>query len=285
MGRRPTQGRLLHSARAYPAATLSAVLLALVILMALGAPLLAPYDPTAQRPAERLAGPSAGHWLGTDELGRDILSRIVVGSRTTLLAAGLSVVLAFAIGVLLGVVAGYFGGPVETIIMRAMDVMLSFPLVLLALLIVAALGPGLPNLILAVGISQIPLFARLSRSQVLTLRTREFVEAARCLGASHPRILAAHITPNILGPLGVQATTTMALAIVATSSLSFLGFGIQPPTPDWGVMINETRRFILDRPDLLFYPALAIVIVVISLNVLGDSLSVVLDPAARRQVG
>jgi len=252
-----------------------------VALTAIGAPWLAPYDPVKQRVAERLARPSVGHPFGTDDFGRDVLSRLIVGARPTLLTAALSVLIACLIGSSVGTIAGYFGGRIESVSMMFIDIMLSFPLVLLALLIVAVLGAGLVNLILAVGISQIPLFARLARSLALTLRSREYVVAGLSLGAGQLRVLRRHVVPNMLGPIGVQATTTMALAIVTTSSLSFLGFGIQPPAPDWGVMVFEARRFLFDRPDILLYPAIAIVVTVISLNVLTDSLLRLLDPTAR----
>ncbi|PYM18040.1 MAG: hypothetical protein DMD81_07040 [Candidatus Rokuibacteriota bacterium] len=273
--------RLVGAARADPVGALSAALLILVALTAIGAPWLAPYDPVKQRVAERLARPSVGHPFGTDDFGRDVLSRLIVGARPTLLTAALSVLIACLIGSSVGTIAGYFGGRIESVSMMFIDIMLSFPLVLLALLIVAVLGAGLVNLILAVGISQIPLFARLARSLALTLRSREYVVAGLSLGAGQLRVLRRHVVPNMLGPIGVQATTTMALAIVTTSSLSFLGFGIQPPAPDWGVMVFEARRFLFDRPDILLYPAIAIVVTVISLNVLTDSLLRLLDPTAR----
>ena len=271
-------------ASTYPAGALSTAFVLAIMVMATCAPWLAPYNPTTQGMAHRLARPSLAHLLGTDDFGRDVLSRLIVGSRTTLLTAILSVVLACMIGGLVGTLAGYFGGRLDAALMLAIDIMLSFPLVLLALLIVAVLGAGMLNLILAVGISQIPLFARVSRSLVLTLRSHAYVEAARSLGAGHVRILRLHVVPNMLGPIGVQVTTTMGLAIVTTASLSFLGLGIQPPTPDWGAMVFEARRFLFDRPDMLFYPAAAIVGAVVSLNVLADTLSTILDPTARRVV-
>jgi ABC-type dipeptide/oligopeptide/nickel transport system permease subunit len=275
-------GRWARLARTYPAGALSAAFIAAVFIVALWAPLLAPYNPTAQDVARRLARPSPAHVLGTDDFGRDVLSRLMVGSRTTLVTAVLSVGLACVIGVSAGTAAGYFGGRLDTTLMMGVDVMLSFPLVLLALFIVAVLGAGVVNLVLAVGMSQIPLFARLSRALALVLRSRGYVEAARSLGAAHGRILSRHVLPNMLGPVGVQGATTMALAIVTTASLNFLGFGIQPPTPDWGVMLFEARRFLFDRPDILFYPAATIVATVVALNALADTLSDVLDPGARR---
>lgn len=274
--------RWMRLARTYPVGAVSAAFVMSICLVALAAPVLAPYSPTVQNVAHRLVGPSLAHPLGTDDFGRDVFSRLIVGSRTTLVTAIFSVVLAGVLGVSIGTVAGYFGGRLEITLMMGVDIMLSFPLVLLALLIVAVLGAGVLNLVLAVGVSQIPLFARLSRSLVLTLRSRGYVEAARSLGAGHGRILSRHVVPNMLGPVGVQGTTMMALAIVTTSSLNFLGFGIQPPTPDWGVMLFEARRFLLDRPDILFYPAAAIVATVVALNALADTLSGVLDPTGRR---
>lgn len=277
--------RWIRLARRHPGAAVSAGFIAIIVLMAIAAPTLAPYNPTAQDVAHRLERPSAVHLLGTDDFGRDVLSRLIVGSRTTLATAVLSVVLAGLIGVSLGTTAGYFGGRIDAAATVAVEIMLSFPLVLLALLIVAVLGAGVVNLVLAVGVSQIPLFARLARSLTLALRSRGYVEAAGSIGARHGRVLLRHILPNMLGALVVQAATTMALAVVTTSSLNFLGFGIQPPTPDWGVLLFEARRFLFDRPDILFYPTAAIVATVVALNALADSLSSILDPTARRRLG
>lgn len=230
----------------------------------------------------RLQGISTVHLLGTDDFGRDIFTRLLYGSRSVLLVAFGAVAFAVGVGTLLGTIAGYRRGRFETWTMRLMDVMLSFPLVLVAIIIVVILGPGALNLIVAIGISQIPLFTRLAHSLALSVRSREFVQAAECLGATDARIVRAHILPNVLSPIVVQATTMVAVAILNATALNFLGFGIQPPSPDWGAMVSDFRRFIFDRPDLLFYPGAAIALVVLSLNLLGDGLIDVVDPAARR---
>ncbi len=265
-----------------PSALVGGAIFLAIVVSGIFAPLLTPYDPIAQDTPNRLKGISAAHLLGTDHFGRDIFTRLLYGSRTILVVAFVSIALALSVGSVLGTVAGYFGGQIESWIMRAMDVMLSFPLVLLALIIVVVLGPGVTNLILAIGISQVPLFTRLARSLTLSIRSRDFVQAAQCLGAGAGRVLGSHIAPNITPPLMVQATTTMALAILNATALNFLGFGIQPPSPDWGAMVSDFRRFVFDRPQLPLYPGAAIAITVLCINLLGDGLIALVDPTARR---
>ncbi len=260
-------------------------ILGTIALLALLAPLLTPYDPIAQNTGNRLQGISAAHLLGTDHFGRDIFTRLLYGSQTILLVATVSIAFAIGVGTLLGTLAGYHRGWIESGIMRAIDVMLSFPLILLAIIIVVVLGPGVLNLILAIGISQIPLFTRLAHSLTLSTRSRDFVQAAHCLGAPSGRILRAHILPNIAAPLFVQAATTMALAILNATALNFLGFGIQPPSPDWGAMVSDFKRFVFDQPHLPLYPGAAIAITVLSLNLLGDGLVGLVNPTARKQIG
>lgn len=256
-----------------------------VLLGGLLGPRLALYDPIAQDTPHRLQGISAAHWLGTDDFGRDIFTRLLCGAEVVLLVAFASIGFALAVGTLLGILAGYHGGHLDTLVMRTMDVMLSFPLMLLSIIIVVVLGPGVLNLILAIGISQVPLFTRLARSLTLSVRTRDFVQAAAGFGATDVRILAWHILPNIAAVLVVQATTTTSLAILNAASLNFLGLGIQPPAPDWGAMVADFRRFVFDRPELPLYPGAAIAITVLSLNLLSDGLIDLVDPTVRKNLG
>lgn len=263
---------------------ISCLVLLAILLAGVVGPLLLPYDPFQMNTAKRLLPPSAAHLLGTDHFGRDIFTRILYGSRTTLFVGAVSTSFSVTLGLILGTVAGYRSGILDSLIMRTMDVMLSFPLVLLAIIIIAILGPGLRNVIIAVGISQVPLFARLSRSLALSVRHQEFVQAAVSLGAYDGRILRIHILPNILTPIVVQGMTTVALAILSATSLNFLGLGIQPPSPDWGSMVNDFRRFIFDRPELPLYPGIALLVTVLCLNLVGDGLIELVDPTARRRV-
>jgi peptide/nickel transport system permease protein len=280
--------RLRHHGRRLvnnPAALTGGLVFLLIVLGGLVGPRLAPYDPIAQDTPRRLQGITTAHWLGTDDFGRDIFTRLLYGTQTVLLVAFASIAFALTVGTLLGIVAGYRGGPLESVVMRTMDVMLSFPLMLLSIIIVVVLGPGALNLILAIGISQVPLFARLARSLTLSVRARDFVQAAAAFGASDARILTWHIVPNIAAILVVQATTTMSLAILNAASLNFLGLGIQPPAPDWGAMVSDFRRFVFDRPELPLYPGAAIAITVLSLNLLSDGLIEWVDPTARQDLG
>jgi peptide/nickel transport system permease protein len=261
----------------------AAVLLA-VLLMALFAPWLAPFDPQLQNLEERLAPPSWSHLCGLDELGRDILSRLVYGTRISVMV-GLSVVLlAGLVGTLLGAVAGYFGGRVDALLMRVSDVFLAFPGILLAIALVAVLGPALRNVIFALVIIGWVGYARLVRGQVLQIREAEFVASARVAGASWLRILGLHILPEVLPVLTVQASLGMAGAILSEAGLSFLGLGIQPPTSSWGAMINAGRSHLLDAPHLALFPGLAILVTVMGLNFLGDGLVNALDPHGKRQI-
>ncbi|MBA2447159.1 MAG: ABC transporter permease [Chloroflexi bacterium] len=274
LGRRVGRNRL---------AALGGTFALVVVLLGVTASWVAPYDPIEQNTARRLEDPSGDHLLGTDQFGRDILSRILFGSRTTLLVSTMAVGIAVVVGGTLGLLAGYLGGRVERGVTMLVDVLLSFPLILLAIMVVVILGPGVVNLAIAIGVAQVPIFARLGRALTLAAREREFVVAARGLGATSGRIMARHLLPNIAAPLGIQATTTLALAVLSATSLSFLGLGVQPPTPDWGAMINDSKRFIFDRPELSLYPGAAIALTVLSLNLLGDGLMDELDPMARAQ--
>lgn len=257
-----------------------AVLLALVA-GAILAPFIALADPLAQTLAAQLEPPSAAHWLGTDQLGRDVLSRLLYGARISLVIGLTVVLLAGTFGTLVGLVAGYAGGAVEEGLMRLTDVFLAFPPLILAMAIAGALGPSLTNAIVAIAVVTWAIYARLTRGQVLSLRRREFIEAARSIGASRSRILLRHLLPNALAPLLVQASFDMGAAIVSAAGLSFIGFGAQPPTPEWGVMISEGRNFISTEPWLSLFPGLAILLAVGAFNVLGDGLRDALDPRLR----
>jgi len=227
------------------------------------------------------APPSLAHPLGTDELGRDVLSRLLWGGRNTLLVTGAAVAIAFVCGSALGVVAGYRGGAVDTGIMRAMDVLLALPGFLLAVAIIAALGPGMSNVIIAIGINSIPPFARLARGSTLLVRGEVYVQAARTLGASEGLIMARHVFPNIVSPLVVEATLRLATAILTASGLSFLGLGVQPPTAEWGAMLSVGRNYITSSPQLVVVPGAAILLVTLAFNAVGDGLRDALDPRHR----
>jgi len=253
-----------------------------LLLMALLAPWLAPQAPTAQSLPERLLPPSARHWMGTDELGRDVLSRTLYGARVSLLV-GISVVLgAGIVGLAIGSCAGYFGGAFDQLInVVLINSFLSFPGILLAIAFAAFLGPGLDKVILALTITGWAGYARLARAQVLKVRELEFVLAAKSLGASHARILLRHLLPNTLQPVLIQATIGMAGAILSESTLSFLGLGVIAPTPSWGAMLNDARNHLFDAPHLVVFPALAIMAAVLAFNLLGDALRDWLDPRTR----
>ncbi|TMC78005.1 MAG: ABC transporter permease [Chloroflexi bacterium] len=266
---------------------LNAAALALIgafAICAVLAPIVAPYDPLAQALGSRLEPPSPEHWLGTDQLGRDIASRLVYGARISLVIGIVVVALAGVFGTLVGLVAGYAGGLVDETLMRVTEVFLAFPPLILAMAIAGALGPSLTNAIIAIAAVTWAIYARLTRGQILSLRRREFVEAARAIGASRARILARHLLPNALAPLLIQASFDMGSAIISAAGLSFIGFGAQPPTPEWGVMISEGRNFISTQPWLSLFPGLAILFAVGSFNLLGDGLRDLFDPRLRRSV-
>jgi len=259
--------------------------LAVVVLLAVcavAAPLITPYPPTLINLGEAAAPPSASHWFGQDQIGRDILSRVLHGARLSLLVGLIAVGIAVAVGAPLGLLAGYLGGPADLLVMRMVDVMMAFPSILLALLVVTVLGPGLENAMIAVGIAAIPLFARLARASVLSVKEMEYVAAARALGQSPPWIVARHVAPNAVAPLVVQATLRIGTAILTAASLSFLGLGVQPPTPEWGAMVSEGRAYVTTAPHITIFPGLAIVLAVLGFNVLGDRLNDALNPRLRR---
>ena len=257
------------------------VIMLLLVVVAVFAPWIAPYDYAAQNLSDAFEPPCAKYWLGTDDFGRDILSRLIYGARISLQVGLFAVWLSMCVGGVLGAIAGYYGGKVDDIIMRFMDILLSIPQILLAVTIAAALGPGLLNLTIAVGIANIPSFARVVRGAVLSIVGQEFIEAAHCMGASDAWIIARHILPNCSAPIIVQATLRVAGAILA-AALSFLGLGIQPPTPEWGGMLSAARGYVRDYAYMTIFPGLAIMITIMALNFLGDGLRDAMDPKMKR---
>ena len=251
------------------------------ILVALAAPVIAPYDPLKQNLAHALAAPSREHPLGTDNVGRDVLSRVIWGTRISLVAGVVSVAIALLTGSLLGVVAGFCGGRVDGVVMRLMDAVLSFPPLVLALALGAVLGAGLTGVLIALGVVYTPTFARLMRGQVLTIKAREYVDAARALGAPGWRVAWHHVLPNATAPIVVQASLSVAFAILAEASLSFLGLGIQPPAASWGSMINAGRGYLQSAPWIVFGPGVALFVTVVGLNFVGDAIRDALDPRLR----
>ncbi|HEX7124794.1 MAG TPA: ABC transporter permease [Thermodesulfobacteriota bacterium] len=264
--------------RKSPVGLVGAGLVAAFVAASLLAPLLSPYDPLAPDFAAVLAPPSLAHPFGTDDLGRDILSRVLHGGRVSLQAGLLTVAFALAVGVPLGLAAGFFGGRVDNLVMRGIEVVLSFPTLVLALGITAVLGPKLIHALLAIGIVFVPHFARLIRGQVLSVKENDYVSAARALGASDPRVMGLHVLPNCLAPILVQSTFSVALGILIEAALSFLGLGTQPPTPSWGIMLSTGRAYLEQAPWLGLFPGLAVFATVLGFNMLGDGIRDALDP-------
>jgi peptide/nickel transport system permease protein len=280
--RRRVAGNVRHN----PLAATGVVLIVVFVFFALFAPWIAPQDPAAIHLPTRLNTPSYPHWFGTDELGRDILSRIVYGARISMLVGSSVVVSSLALGLIIGSVAGYYGGAIDRFInVVLMNAFLSFPGILLAIAFVAFRGPGIFNLVLALSLGGWVGYARLVRGQVLATREREFVEAARALGASDLRVIVRHILPNIIQPVIVQAAIGMAGAILAEATMSFLGLGVPPPTASWGTMLNDGRAHLFDAPHLVLFPALAVMLAVLSFNFIGDALRDYLDPRSRIEAG
>ncbi|HTI54682.1 MAG TPA: ABC transporter permease [Verrucomicrobiae bacterium] len=257
--------------------------LTLLILGALAAPLVSPYDPLRQDLARMLAGPSPAHLLGTDDLGRDVLTRVLYGARLSLGAACLAVAIATLAGVPIGLVAGYLGGRIDDVLMRVIDALQAFPALILAMAIAAALGPGLFNVMVAVGVVYTPRFARLVRGQVLALREEPFVESARAAGATHARVLARHVLPNVVAPIVVQVSIGVAFALLAETALSFLGVGIKPPEPSWGTDVGRGYRFMRLAPWLVFMPGTAILLTALAFNLVGDGIRDAFDPRQSRE--
>jgi peptide/nickel transport system permease protein len=267
--------------RRSPGALAGAAVVLAILLVAVFAPLLAHADPLAQNLAAQDLPPGPGHPLGTDKLGRDLFARIAYGARISIAIGFVAVGLAITLGTTIGALAGYLGGRVDELLMGAMDVMLAFPSIILAIGITTILGPSITNLMLAVGIVYIPQYARLARAAVIDVREEEFIEAARALGAMMPAILGRHVLPNILAPLLVQATLGIATAELEAAGLSYLGLGARPPAPEWGAMLNDARDYWLSAPWALVFPGVSITILVLGFNLLGDGLRDALDPKGR----
>lgn len=255
-----------------------------LILLAVFADFLFDYEEVVikQNTAIRLQGPSAEHWFGTDEFGRDILARLVHGGRISLVVGVIAVAIALTIGGTLGAISGFFGGTIDMVISRLMDILLAVPSLLLSITIVSALGPSILNLMIAIAVSSVPGYARIVRSSVMTVRDNEFVEAAKAIGANNAQIIASHILPNCLAPIIVQVSLKVASAILSTSGLSFLGLGVKAPTPEWGSMLSGGRAYLRNAPHLTLFPGLCIMLTILSLNLLGDGLRDALDPKLKQ---
>ena len=277
---------IAEAVKRQPLAAVGVVLLIVFTICAVFAPWLAPQDPAQLDLTGRLMGPSWAHWFGTDELGRDILSRTLFGARISLIVAVSVVVLSLVVGLVAGGLAGFYGGWTDTVVnIYVTNAFMALPGILLAIAFVAFMGPGLGNVILALAISGWVAYARLVRAQVMAVKEREFVEAARALGASNFRIMGRHILPNILQPLIVQAAIGMAGAVLAEATLSFLGLGVPPPAASWGSMLNDARSHLFDSPHLVFFPAIAVMLCVLSFNFIGDALRDWMDPRTRMSAG
>jgi ABC-type dipeptide/oligopeptide/nickel transport system permease subunit len=253
-----------------------------IVFMALFADIISPYDPLAQNYARIMEGPSVDHWLGTDSFGRDMLSRIIYGARIALIVGILAVLLALAVGVTLGLISGYYGGVIDTVIMRVMDGLFAFPILILAIALMAVMGFGVRNVIIAVAVVSIAPFARVTRGDVLAVREEPYIEAARLAGISNAAIIFRHVLPNVLAPIIVQGALRVSAAIITEAGLSFLGLGPQPPTPVWGSMIAEGRNFIILAPHISTFPGIALMLAVVGLNLFGDGLRDTLDPRLRQ---
>lgn len=256
------------------------VIIVLIIIAIIG-PFITPYDPNDQVMADVNQTPSAAHWFGTDNLGRDIFSRVIVGTRVSLLVGVAAVAFSLIIGTVLGSIAGYFGGKLDAVIMRVMDMMLSIPSILLAITLMAALGKGIDKAIIAIGVVSIPEYARIIRSAILSAKENDYVAAARVIGNSNTRIIFSHILPNVVSSIVVRATLGISTAILDTAALGFLGLGVQPPTAEWGDMLGRVRSMVLVYPHMLIFPGLAITLAVLAFNLFGDGLRDALDPKSR----
>jgi peptide/nickel transport system permease protein len=274
--------RLRRAAGRAPIGTGALVVIVMLLVLAVAAPLFAPYDPQTQDYNRLLQSPSLEHPLGTDRIGRDLLSRLIYGTRVSFMVGVVAVGVALVIGAPLGLVAGYFRGATDEVIMRVLDAFIAFPGIIFALAIVAVLGSSLTNVMLAIGIASVPLFARLTRSQVLSLRQTDYVLAARAVGANDIRIMARHIMPNAASPLIVQGTLGLGFAVLAEAGLGYLGVGVQPPTPTWGSDLNQGSPLLERAPWLSIAPGMAIFILVLAFNLLGDALRDQLDPRTRK---
>jgi peptide/nickel transport system permease protein len=261
-----------------PGSIIGGIILLALVLMSISAPLITHFNPIAITPQDRLLPPSAVHWMGTDNFGRDMFTRVVYGGRISLSVGIISVFVALLFGVPMGLVSGYYGGKLDSVIMRVVDVMLAFPGILLALVIISILGPSIFNVMIAVGISAIPTYARVTRSSVLKTKQEMFIDAAKLMGCSNSRIILSHILPNILGPVVVISTLGIGGAIISGSALSFLGLGATAPTPEWGLLLSEGRNYLAQAWWITTFPGIAIMITVLSINLIGDGLRDALDP-------
>ncbi|MBI3979369.1 MAG: ABC transporter permease [Chloroflexi bacterium] len=274
-------GIAIRQLRRNASAQVALAILLLLILASVFAPVIAPYDPLEVTPTKVLRPPSAVNWMGTDYSGRDILSRILFGGRTTLLMGAVAVSISASVGVILGLISGYYGGRADMVLMRLVDMMLAFPGLLSALVVIAVLGPGILNAMIAVGVSGIPQYARLVRSSTLVIREMQYIEAARAIACRDGRIIVLHILPNVVAPVIVVSTLGMATAILAGGSLSFLGVGVQPPQPEWGSILAEGRRFMDRAWWVTTLPGVALMITILCINILGDGLRDAFDPRLR----
>ena len=279
--RRSFTSDLLHGFMRNKGSLVSAVILGLLVVLVIIGPTIAPFDPTQQNVVVAKHGPSANHLMGTDQFGRDILSRVIVGSRNTLGLPLLAIVFAVVFGVMPGLVAGYAGGWIDSLIMRLIDILLAFPGILLALMIVAMLGTGLINIMFAIGISLVPVYVRMARGSTLSIRNEAYVEAARVLGSGSFRILTRHILPNLMGPLIVLSTTAIGWGILTGAALNFLGLGVHPPTPEWGRDLADGRNYLVTSWWITTFPGLVIMVTILAVNLVGDTLTAVLDPKLR----
>ena len=273
----------LRNAFARPEALIGGILVLFIVILAAAAPLIAPYNPVDQDIVARLQGPTASHWLGTDEFGRDTLSRLLYGARPSLIIGVVAVLVAGLVGTVIGLVSGYVGGAVDVVAMQIMDILLAFPALIFGLILVAVLGPSMLNLIIAIAVTAVPPFARIARAPVIAMRERDFIAATRALGFSPLRIMGRHILPGILPDLMVMASLWIATAIRTEASLAFIGLGLKPPIPSWGGMIRDGFENVLDAPSLALFPSLAVLVVVLSLNLLGDGLRDAIDPSLRTE--
>jgi len=273
--------RALRRLKRRKGAVVGLAVIVIFVLLAVFAPWIAPYDPAAQSWSAVRKAPTLAHLMGTDDVGRDVLARVIFGTRASLLAGVISVAIALSIGVPLGLIAGYLGGWTDALLSRITDAMLAVPFLILAIALAAFLGPSLGNAMIAIGVTTTPIFVRLTRGQVMAVKVEDYVEAARAIGNPRWRIALFHILPNILPALLVQATLSIAAAIIAEAALSFLGLGQQPPAPSWGSMLNSAQRFLTQAPWMAVWPGLAIFLTVLSFNLLGDGLRDALDPKER----
>ena len=273
--------RLWHNFKKRKVAIIGLIITVIFILLGIFANILAPYDPITISLSERLQGPSRNHWLGTDEMGRDILSRLLYGVRISIRVGVTVVGLAMLLGVPLGIISGYYGGVVDSFLMRFLDILMAFPGVILSICIVAVLGPSLENAMIAISIYAMPNFARLARAETLSIKYNEYIEASKAVGSNNARIMYSQILPNIVTSLIVLGTLSSGNAILTTSSLGFLGLGAQPPTPEWGAMLSAGRKYILMAPHITIFPGLAILLFVLGLNLFGDGIRDMLDPKLK----